>query len=50
MVRVKVGEEEIKLMIWDTAGQERYEAVATNIIKKADGVAYVYNINWSQSF
>ena len=36
--------------IWDTTGQERFAALATNYLRKADGVIFVYAINDRHSF
>ena len=38
------------IKIWDTTGQERFASLATNYLKKADGVIFVYAINNKQSF
>ena len=38
------------IKLWDTTGQERFASLATNYLKKADGVIFVYAINNKQSF
>ena len=38
------------IKIWDTTGQERFAALATNYLRKADGVIFVYAINERSSF
>ena len=41
---------EMKLVIFDTAGQERFKSLATNYIKKANGILLVYDITERESF
>ena len=38
------------IKIWDTTGQERFAALATNYLRKADGVIFVYAINDRHSY
>ena len=47
---MKIKDEEVKIMIYDTAGQERFRSLATNYLKKADGILLVYDISERQSF
>ena len=42
--------EDIKVVLTDTAGQERYRNIASNYIKKADGILLVYNITDKDTF
>lgn len=42
--------EEIKVKLFDTAGQERFKSIATNYIKKANGILLVYDITEEISF
>ena len=42
--------EEIKVKISDTAGQERFKSIASNYMKKANGVVLVYDITNEKSF
>ena len=42
--------EEIKVKISDTAGQERFKSIASNYMKKANGILLVYDITDSMSF
>ena len=41
---------EIKVVLTDTAGQERYRSIASNYIKKADGILLVYDITRGETF
>ena len=41
---------EIRVILTDTAGQEQYRSIASNYIKKADGILLVYDITDGQSF
>ena len=45
-----INNQEIKLKIWDTAGQERFKSIASNYMKKANGVVLVYDITSRASF
>ena len=47
---IQMNDEEIKLIIHDTAGQERFRSLASNYIKKANGVLLVYDISDKKSF
>ena len=47
---MKINDEEIKLILHDTAGQERFRSLASNYIKKANGVLLVYDISDKKSF
>ena len=48
---IKIDDEnEVKLIIHDTAGQERFRSLATNYIKKANGILLVYDITEKDSF
>ena len=42
--------EEIKVKISDTAGQERFKFLASNYMRKADGIILVYDITKKSSF
>ena len=42
--------EEIKVKISDTAGQERFKSIASNYMKKANGILLVYDITNQKSF
>ena len=42
--------EQIKVKISDTAGQERFRSIASNYIKKANGILLVYDITCHESF
>ena len=42
--------EDIRVVLTDTAGQERYRNIASNYIKKADGILLVYNITDKDTF
>ena len=42
--------EEIKVKISDTAGQERFKSIASNYMKKANGIILVYDITDRISF
>ena len=41
---------EIKVRLTDTAGQERYKSLATNYIKKANGILLIYDITNKDTF
>ena len=41
---------DIRVVLTDTAGQERYRNIASNYIKKADGILLVYNITDKDTF
>jgi len=41
---------EIDLKLFDTAGQERYKSIASNLIKKANGILLIYDIANKDSF
>ena len=47
---IKINNEEIKVMIFDTAGQERFRSLASNYIKKANGILLVYDISDKNTF
>ena len=47
---MQINNEEIKLIIHDTAGQERFRSLASNYIKKANGILLVYDISDKKSF
>ena len=47
---IKINDEEIKVMIFDTAGQERFRSLASNYIKKANGILLVYDISDKNTF
>ena len=40
----------IKLKLIDTAGQEKYKAIAQNLIRCADGIILMYDINNKETF
>ena len=42
--------EQIKVKISDTAGQERFKSIASNYLKKANGILLVYDITCHESF
>ena len=42
--------EEIKVKISDTAGQERFKSIASNYMKKANGILLVYDITDNETF
>ena len=42
--------EEITVKISNTAGQEKFRSLATNFLKKADGIILVYDITYKYSF
>ena len=42
--------EQVKIKIFDTAGEERFKSIATNYIKKANGIILVYDITDENSF
>ena len=42
--------EVITVKISDTAGQEKFRSIATNFLKKADGIILVYDITYKKSF
>lgn len=42
--------EELRVKISDTAGQERFKSIATNYLKKANGILLVYDITNKDSF
>ena len=42
--------EEIKVKISDTAGQERFKSIASNYMKKANGIILVYDITDRMTF
>ena len=48
--RMKINDEEIKVIIADTAGQERYKAITSNYTKKANGILLIYDITNQDSF
>ena len=41
---------EVRVKVTDTAGQERYKSIASNYLKKADGIIIAYDITDNQSF
>ena len=41
---------EVKVKIFDTAGQERFKSIASNYLKKAEGIILVYDITDRISF
>jgi len=47
---IKINDEEIKVMIFDTAGQERFRSLASNYIRKANGILLVYDISDKNTF
>ena len=47
---IKINNEEIKVMIFDSAGQERFRSLASNYIKKANGILLVYDISDKNTF
>ena len=47
---IKINNEEIKVMIFDTAGQERFRSLASNYIRKANGILLVYDISDKNTF
>ena len=46
----KFGDEKVKIDYIDTAGQERYKSIASNYLKKADGVILVFDITQRETF
>ena len=43
-------EEEIRIKVSDTAGQERFKSIATNYLKKANGILLVYDVTKETSY
>ena len=42
--------EEIRIKVSDTAGQERFKSIATNYLKKANGILLVYDVTKETSY
>ena len=40
----------INVKFWDTAGQERYSTISYQIIRKAEGIMFVYDITKGEMF
>ena len=40
----------INVKFWDTAGQERYSTISYQIIRKAEGIMFVYDITKGETF
>ena len=38
------------LKIWDTAGQERFQHISRGLVRKADGLIFVYDITKNDTF
>ena len=47
---ITMGESEVTLMVWDTAGEERFRSVAPSLLRGADGLILVYDVQSQQSF
>lgn len=47
---VKVGNQDMRIMLWDTAGQEQYKALSKVYYKGASGVLIVYDVTDPQSY
>ena len=47
---IQINDEKIKLNILDTAGQEGYRSVTKNIIRKVDGIIFVFDLSNNDSF
>ena len=43
-------EKPYKLLLYDTAGQERFKSIASNSIRKIDGIILMYDITNQESF
>ena len=40
----------INVKFWDTAGQERYSTISNQLIRKAEGIMFVYDITKEETF
>lgn len=47
---VTINGKNILVKIWDTAGQERFQQISYQFIRKAEGIAFVYDISNRTSF
>ena len=47
---IQIGDKNVKLHILDTAGQEKFRAVASNFIRKGDGIIFTFDLNNEESF
>lgn len=47
---VKHKNKNYSLKIWDTAGQERYQHISRQLVRKADGIIFVYDISDYKTF
>ena len=48
-VQLKNGKE-IKVSFWDTAGEERFKSVGLSVVKNAQGIVFVFDLNDKSSF
>jgi small GTP-binding protein len=47
---VKIGNEEIKVMIYDTAGHDRFRQITKNLYKGSQGIMLVYDVSDKKTF
>ena len=47
---IQINDKTINLHILDTAGQEKFRAVATNFIRKGDGMIFTFDLSNEESF
>ena len=47
---INIKNTQYKVIMFDTAGQEKYKSLASNIIKKAQGIIVIYDITNKSSF
>jgi small GTP-binding protein len=47
---VKIGEEQVKVMIYDTAGHDRFRQITKNLYKGSQGIMLVYDISDKKTF
>lgn len=49
-VKIRVGNEVVKLQLWDTAGHERYRSITNTYYRGADVILLVYDVTNPASF
>ena len=47
---IQIDNKNIKLHILDTAGQEKFRSVASNFIRRGDGIIFTFDLNNEESF
>lgn len=47
---LKIDDLELNLLLWDTSGEERFRSVAPSLLRGANGLVLVYDLNNPKSF